>query len=230
LNSTWYYPYGQAGDDFASRLRTLEEQVQAAEAQIAALQQQVSALTQQQEQAQAKIAEMQTRVEDLQRKPPVHVEYHFDQLKVSRLDGTLNIGLSPGAKSGVDSFEVPVPGAWQTPAVGTEGPEPFIPGLMQQGAAFMNTDATTDLSTIASLSGMPLQPSEVRAVVDDVKAQLGARIQYYARTAPLPAQGGEADIADWKAGVMEKVKKDIRTAFENYVSRRVQETSSQRGF
>ncbi|MBB6731607.1 spore germination protein GerPC [Cohnella zeiphila] len=52
------------------------------------------------------------KLEELQGTPPVHVEYHFDQLKVSRLDGTLNIGLTPQAMKDIDSFEVPVPGMW----------------------------------------------------------------------------------------------------------------------
>ncbi|MEK0314294.1 spore germination protein GerPC [Cohnella sp. 56] len=225
----WHYPYGQAGDDCTSRLTALAAQVQAAEAQIAALRQQITALTQQQEQTQAQVAQMQTRVEDLQRKPPVHVEYHFDQLKVSRLDGTLNIGLSPNAQSGVDSFDVPVPGTWQTPAVGSEGAEPFIPGLMQQGNDFMNTNAPADLSAIASQNGMSLQPAELRAVLGDVTAQLGARIQHYARTVPLPANGGEDELNAWRQGIMNKVKKDIRTAFENYVNRRAAESGGQKG-
>ncbi|CAI6054754.1 spore germination protein GerPC [Cohnella sp. JJ-181] len=230
MNSVWYYPpHGQACDDIARRLHALETQAEAGNAKLAGYEQQVAALTRQLEQMQAKIAELQTRVEDLQRKPPVHVEYHFDQLKVSRLDGTLNIGLSPNAQSGVDAFDVPAPGMWQTPAVSQEGPEPMIPGLVQQGAQFMNDDAPADLSALAAQNGLTFQPSELRAVTDDVKAQLGARIQYYARTMPLPEQKTDQELAAWRRSVMEKVKKDIRTAFENYVQRRVAQSAEEEG-
>ncbi|MFC3800146.1 spore germination protein GerPC [Cohnella sp. GCM10012308] len=229
MNSVWYYPsQGQACDELAKRLQTLESHLQAASAQIGSYEQQIATLTQQQARMQAQIAELQTRVEDLQRKPPVHVEYHFDQLKVSRLDGTLNIGLSPNAQSGVDAFDVPAPGTWQTPATGQSGPEPQIPGLLNDGAAFMNGEAPANLSALAAQNGLDFQPSELRAVTEDVKAQLGARIQYYARTIPLPEQAGDQELAAWRQGVMDKVKKDIRTAFESYVQRRAAEAAGPR--
>lgn len=229
MNSVWYYPsQGQACDEIAKRLQSLESQAQASAAQIGSYEQQIATLTQQQAQMQAKIAELQTRVEELQRKPPVHVEYHFDQLKVSRLDGTLNIGLSPNSQSGVDAFDVPAPGTWQTPAVSQEGPEPQIPGLLSEGASYMNAEAPANLSALAAQNGLDFQPSELRAVTEDVKAQLGARIQYYARTMPLPEKAGDQELAAWRQGVMDKVKKDIRTAFDNYVRRRAAEAAGVR--
>ncbi|MDG0813227.1 spore germination protein GerPC [Cohnella rhizosphaerae] len=229
MNAVWYYPsQGQVCDEIAKRLQTLEAQMQAATDRIGSYEQQIATLTQQQTQMQAQIAELQTRVEDLQRKPPVHVEYHFDQLKVSRLDGTLNIGLSPNGQSGVDAFDVPTPGMWQTPAVGQEGPEPQIPGLLSEGAEFMNGEAPANLSALAAQNGLDFQPSELRAVTEDVKAQLGARIQYYARTMPLPEKAGDRELAAWRQSVMDKVKKDILTAFDSYVRRRAAEAAGQR--
>jgi spore germination protein PC len=82
------------------------------------------------------------KLAELQDKSPVHVEYHFDQLKVSRLDGTLNIGLTPQAMKDVDSFEIPVPGMWTpgpTPSGASESgpaaPQPSAGGGAGQAAA-----------------------------------------------------------------------------------------------
>jgi Spore germination protein GerPC. len=46
-------------------------------------------------------------IERIRSRPPLHVEkidYHFDQLKVERLEGTLNIGINPGQLQDMDEF------------------------------------------------------------------------------------------------------------------------------
>ncbi|WJH34793.1 spore germination protein GerPC [Paenibacillus sp. CC-CFT747] len=55
----------------------------------------------------ARLAKLESSVASLQDKPQTRIDkidYHFDQLKVERLDGTLNIGITPG-KDGADSIE-----------------------------------------------------------------------------------------------------------------------------
>lgn len=230
MNSVWYYPHGQP-EPWLARLQALEEQCRAYAARVDALERQLSDAKQREDQLQAAIAGVQSRLDEVQRQPPVHVEYHFDQLKVSRLDGTLNIGISPGPGSGagVESFEVPAPGMWQTPSVGSEGAEAHIPGLLQQGAAFMDQEAPADLSAVAEQNGLAFQPSELRRVTEDVKAQMSARLQYYARTTPLPEQPGDGGLAQWKQDVLNKFKRDARAAFENYVRRRAGGAPAQGG-
>ncbi|MDG0789806.1 spore germination protein GerPC [Cohnella ginsengisoli] len=227
MNSVWHFPNGHSGFDCqvcAGRIRELESWAGSAAEQLKEFQKQIDNLRQQHAEAQSRIGEMQTRIEDLQRQPPVHVEYHFDQLKVSRLDGTLNIGISPNAKGDVDSFEVPATGTWQTPAAGSEGPESFIPRLLKQGREMFDQEAAADLAATAAKNGISFEASEIGRVTEDVKAQLGPRIQYYARTTPLPKESGEKALADWEREVIGKVRKDVRAAFENYAAKRVSQT------
>ena len=51
-------------------------------------------------------------MQELTEKPPVNIEridYHFDQLKIERLEGTLNIGLNPSDLQNMDEFRIPTP-------------------------------------------------------------------------------------------------------------------------
>ncbi|MDI4645328.1 spore germination protein GerPC [Cohnella hashimotonis] len=231
MNSVWHFPNGYSGFDCqacAGRIRELESWIASAAAQLGELEKQIADLRQRQAEAQSRIGEMQSRIEDLQSKPPLHVEYHFDQLKVSRLDGTLNIGISPNAKGDVDSFDVPAPGTWQTPAVGTAGSEPLIPRLIKLGNDMFDKEAAADLAAAASKNGVSFPASEIQMVTKDVRDQLGPRIQYYARTSPLPEETGEKAIADWEREVIGKVRKDVRAAFENYAAKRAPQPPQER--
>lgn len=80
------------------------------------LYQRIQELEQRLEQSIRRTEQLEKELAELRSKPPIHVEYHFDQLKVSKLDGTLNIGLSPQAMKDIESFEVPAPGMWAEPA------------------------------------------------------------------------------------------------------------------
>ncbi len=57
------------------------------------------------------VEEMKRSIEELQKKPAMSaekIEYKFDQLKIETLEGTLNIGWSPGAVSMDDDLGIPV--------------------------------------------------------------------------------------------------------------------------
>ena len=56
-----------------------------------------------------KISMLQTEIEELKARPYTkidNIEYKFDQLKVEKLNGTLNIGLNPFSKEAVEDFSV----------------------------------------------------------------------------------------------------------------------------
>src|SRR5690606_6512155 len=58
-----------------------------------------------------RLEQVERQLEEFRNKTPMHIEYHFDQLKVNELKGTLNVGLSPQGAQGIDSFETPF-GQW----------------------------------------------------------------------------------------------------------------------
>ncbi|CAM3789337.1 spore germination protein GerPC [Cohnella lubricantis] len=92
-------------------------------------------LEQQLQQAVSQIEDMTREIAELKSKPPVHVEYHFDQLKVSRLEGTLNIGLSPQGLQNMEPFDVSGAGNWSPPYAPVPGTVPgTAPGAVSGDA------------------------------------------------------------------------------------------------
>src|SRR5690606_5942949 len=67
-------------------------------------------------QLQTSIAKLSTEMKEINKAPPVTVErleYKFEQLKVERLEGTLNIGLNPADLNNIDDFSAPLRTATQ---------------------------------------------------------------------------------------------------------------------
>lgn len=154
-------------------LECLVQLAQDTQTQIRQLQQQIVQLQQQYE-------ALQTQVNQTSAKPTYNIErleYHFDQLKVQRLDGTLNIGMAPpGGSSLQDSIDqLNVPGA--PPVPGTDVSSP------------VNGEGTDVTGSLGASPSNPLTPSPL---YQEVFRQVN---DYLDRTAPgvidqMAAAGG----------------------------------------
>lgn len=178
------------------------------------------------QQLQERASAMQKQLDELQSKPPLHVEYHFDQLKVNRLEGTLNVGVSPQGGSGIESFEIPDPanGVMSlNPAQGdAEAPsaeESRIRQLQQQMHQYMNQSASQALAELEKQQRVQLAPEHRARVVQDVRNQVDERVRYYAATSPYPGTGAEQEQAQWREAICNKTVRDIRGAFANYLTK-----------
>lgn len=202
---------------------------------------------QQLQQAATQIEAMQREIAELKNKPPVHVEYHFDQLKVSRLEGTLNIGLTPQGVQDLESFDVSGAAGWSPPvapapgsvagaapgfatgaAPGPAAGPPFgsfptdpanarIRGLQTEAAGEVERNLPSALRELADRLQVPINESHLRAIIDDIKKQLNGRVHYYARTTAYPEQGSDEERAEWSRSVLERTKRDVETAIAQYL-------------
>jgi spore germination protein PC len=171
------------------------------------------------------LAGLQKQLEDIKNKPPLHIEYHFDQLKVTRLDGTLNVGLSPQGIQGIESFEAPDPAGWKAASDQPEETEPPIRDLQNEMNAYMNDNCANVLIAMERQYGIPLEEDHRRRVLDDVKKQINERVHYYARTIPYPSKGTDEELQKWRGTIKEKTQRDIHGAFSAYLSKLRQQPS-----
>jgi spore germination protein PC len=157
----------------------------------------------------------------LKNKPPVHVEYHFDQLKVSRLEGTLNIGLTPQGVQSMEDLDLPVPGTWTSASAPVPGAQDEamqrIRGLQTEAAEDVDRNLPAALRRLADQMKAPIDEPHIRLIVDDIKKQLNSRVQYYARTLPYPEQGSEEERTGWSRTVLDKTKRDVEIAISQYL-------------
>jgi hypothetical protein len=179
------------------------------------------------------------------------IEYSFDQLKVERLDGTLNIGVTPGGLKSIEDFAIngqsgslgqagaaesgsgPFPET-SMPGVAGEAaappPAPFAGGADTRGGAtdwvqeigrrmkdYLDGDVADDLRSWVDRHRLPLDKEAQRLVLDDIRAQLDDRVRYYAKESGNRAFVGQS-IDGVAREIVERTKRDIRTALEQYMS------------
>lgn len=175
------------------------------------------------------INELSTNMKTLKEKPVIHVdtiEYKFDQLKVEKLDGTLNIGVNPSDLQDMDEFTVgsetiSVPPDLKQSSYLTETRDYLfeycdkkIPELIEQ--------LQHDYNLI-------LDSSYYAFIAEDIKKQLPDRIQYYYQKIPIEQRQLEHEI-HWKDHITQKVEYDIAQAiqafFKNFPKKDDQHESS----
>ncbi|MBW5446810.1 hypothetical protein GE107_12125 [Cohnella sp. CFH 77786] len=192
----WPYPFPD-GPEIAQRLAQAEQTIR---------------------QLTDRIGQLERQLEELRNKPSLHVAYHFDQLKVNELKGTLNVGLSPQGVQGIDSFETPFTGNWQVTngMTADEAAQP-IGQLQQQMLDYMDREGPGVLFGLEQKYGVSLGEDHRQRVLNDVKTQLKDRVHYYAKTSPYPAVGTEEERRLWGQSVIDKTTKDVGIALTTYV-------------
>ena len=160
----------------------------------------------QMQELQKQLLHLTKRVQEAESKPVYKIEkleYHFDQLKVEKLDGTLNIGMTPPATEQLDELgQVLLPqnkvqgGASVYPinpattanaAANNEAPPIPIhmqsPGalkqMMQRVDDYMNESASEVLNKICQELECSIDMHHRSMVLADIHKQLPSRLQHY---------------------------------------------------
>jgi len=166
-----------------------------------------------------RLADVQKQLDEVKSRPPMHVEYHFDQLKVNRLEGTLNVGISPQGIQGIESLETPDPDCWKvTTGPADEAAEP-IRELQREMATYMDLESPRVLSDLEDRFGFALDEERRLQVIEDVKRQLNDRVHYYARKTEYPPKEKADERARWRQDIKDKTARDIQGAFSAYLSK-----------
>lgn len=178
---------------------------------------------------------LNARIEMAENKPMYHVDtiqYHFDQLKVEKLDGTLNIGMTPPneefvkevgqlvlpGKGNVSDVVVNQPNSlaktpqqiaaqnaqnskvnhFPTQGSVVGGPQDVLPSapfpeIRRQVDLYLDHTAPERLKAIETEMNLPLDPYHRRLVIEDIRKQMSARIQYYIEVVSKEQNGTHAD-------------------------------------
>jgi spore germination protein PC len=167
---------------------------------------------------QSSLAAIQAEIKELKKKPCTNiekVEYKFDQLKVETLAGTLNIGLNPYNSEQVEDFAVNQ-GKLNVPGANAFSPEnqTMIRNSILQ---YLDEEGYKDIQTLEQRLGTPLNEAYYEFMIQDVKRQLDARIQYYLeQTTPDQWEGDQRSKATVEQ-VIQKMKEDINGAFVAFI-------------
>jgi spore germination protein PC len=157
-------------------------------------------------------------VHELRAKPSINVErieYNFDQLKVETLDGTLNIGLSPGGLEEIEDFAVNQANkAAKNSRVPPESYKEVLDGLH----SYVDNEVPTIISDNETQLERSLDNSYYQVIQEDIRKQLPERLNFYLQTIPLKENASETELNDWKTTILAKMKKDIQNAIFTFIS------------
>lgn len=199
------------------------------------------------EQLECTVDDLCKQLKQLETKPAYTVEniqYHFDQLKVEKLEGTLNIGMSlpdseafgaesgnggPGGNGGnggnggsgnIDQFSVGQEGGNVFPSASsaiTPPPESYN-NIYRRITRFLDTEAHQSLLKCEKELDLPLDPYHRRIILEDVRKQMPTRIQFYWQMQAKDSSDTLELYPDLIADrVYDKTKRDAESAIDSYM-------------
>lgn len=141
------------------------------------------------------------------------IDYHFDQLKVEKLEGTLNIGLTPESGKSIEEFVVN--GSPMTINNTDSHMDSVYTGINEEINRFLNQDAVEKIQEYEQKYQCIIGKELQEFMMKDINNQLQGRIQYYMGQY-LNGDSKEA-LEKCKTRVLEKVKSDIIQALSQYM-------------
>lgn len=160
----------------------------------------------------AEVEAMKQQVSKLSAQPPVNIErieYKFDQLKIERLDGTLNIGLNPADLKELDDITV------QNQPYPIPFPKFLRDEINQAITTYMEQDLPDVITEIESQIVLPNKGEYHSFIIEDLRKQLHDRIEYYIQQHPYTDQ--QQRNGHYKNKIIEQIKTDIEQAVRTFL-------------
>ncbi|WP_138753377.1 spore germination protein GerPC [Paenibacillus sinopodophylli] len=188
-------------------------------------------LGEQQEQLDTLHAQVQAlcdQIKQLERRPTYNIEsieYHFDQLKVEKLDGTLNIGMTaPGTgddsfPGSIDQLSVKKPEVFPSAGPSIPSPSAMYNDIFDEMTRYLNVEAPQALLAYEQELCIPLDPYHRKIIIEDIRKQVPSRIHFYMQkreNSNKSEQTAEDDTAA-SADVLAKTKRDADAALLSYM-------------
>jgi spore germination protein PC len=144
-------------------------------------------------------------IESLKKEPSSKVdkiEYNFDQLKIEKLEGTLNIGISPSPGKSIEDLSIDGQTLNQRTAEINQESN-FFRQIQTKINHYLDTEVPEELQNLSKQYNLVLDYEKHTFIIEDLRKQIDERIRYY----------------NSEAAITEKVKKDIIGGLNQYLSK-----------
>ncbi|MFD1361024.1 spore germination protein GerPC [Lentibacillus salinarum] len=132
------------------------------------------------------------------------IEYHFDQLKIENLNGTLHIGLAPDDLKSIDDFSVPETG-------NSAVKQQLLPDLN----TYLRENGEHLIRDLAHQHHVPMDHIDPNALIEDMAKQLPERIAHYEAEAGQNRQDMNQEQLTCHIG--EQIKREIYHSLNKYM-------------
>jgi spore germination protein PC len=166
----------------------------------------------------AKVDQLERQLQENKNSSIDKIEYHFDQLKIERLDGTLHIGLSPNELANIDDLSIPKPKIHKH-ATQNLTTQKLTPALNQ----FVNNQGPDMIRSLSEKYNLPIDRKLEGDVIHDILGQIPGRISFYEKEAREKHQiTNQQQLENF---VSDHIKKEIYHSLERFVEK----TKDQKG-
>lgn len=138
------------------------------------------------------------------------IEYKFDQLKVERLEGTLNIGLTPQDRDAIEQYVV---GSDQWDEADAESDHDLFMRVQQQIYTYLQEDVIDNVKAAEEKYDYRLDEPYRRFIIEDIRRQIDKRITMYINN----LERNDPKNPEKENVVIEKVRNDIHKAIEEFI-------------
>ncbi|WP_339314586.1 spore germination protein GerPC [Paenibacillus sp. FSL R10-2734] len=169
-----------------------------------------------------KIQQLEKQLQDLQRDVDSiknnksasigPINYHFEQLKIEKLEGTLNIGITPNEGNNLDEAIVngkPLGGQ-------EEGTTAITDKIRPQILKYVQEEVPSQFSRLEREQSLSIDEQYIEMVTQDLLNQMDGRINEYVSQLPTGEEGREYTEEESTA-IVEQIKRDIVTAVERHL-------------
>lgn len=164
----------------------------------------------------AEIQSLKEREAQYADKAPVHIEkieYKFDQLKIERLEGTLNIGLNPANTGEMDEFTIqnqPFSPASHNGGRASQGDE-----ISKAVTLFIQNELPSLITETERQLGIQTNDVYHPFIRDDLYKQLKSRVDYYLHQYPYDSKRETG--TQYRERIIEHIKTDILQAVRTFL-------------
>jgi len=169
------------------------------------------------------VEELKNNVDEMNHQTPVHIDridYHFDQLKIERLEGTLNIGINPNDAQNMDEFSVNGDHPIQFEHLLRNNQQLFHE-VEQSLYQYVGTELPNLIDETRTKLHSTLDESHIPVIQQDIVKQIPNRVQYYFNK--HQKELNHMNDHEKQLFVLNHIKKDIEQAVYTFIEQNKKE-------
>ncbi|WP_099157234.1 spore germination protein GerPC [Virgibacillus ndiopensis] len=164
-------------------------------------------------QLKSRVTQLEQDIRDKNTNTIEKIEYHFDQLKIENLDGTLHIGLSPSDLANIEDLGVP-----------KENQPNYQPPMKQQLQSdlsqYLQQTGPSMIRDLATQYNKPVDNAFQSMLLDDIEKQLPHRIAFYEQEAKN--KRGMRSEESLQTYITDQIKNEIYQSLLKYMQKNEQ--------
>lgn len=164
------------------------------------------------------LEQLQKEIVLLKKEKGIHIdkiEYKFDQLKVERLEGTLNIGITPNGKGTIDEYDIEGNIKEEVAFPVEKNINELTRRVKEDVDEYVANDIEKELMRVVHKYNYPLDSTYKQLIIDDIEKQLDKQIQIYINQ--LNNNINDHNLTEIKNTIVHKVISDIQQALEKFI-------------